>query len=1394
MASFSIDDVRETMTADVTAFLTRIEEASIRLSDATTPHPSGQPAPSFRAIEDAGHAIYGTSSLVGADSLAVSAKLIEELAVCGQEALELAAHHAERARRIASLALSGAAEMRGMLDLELDRRGDDAQWLAIDWQGRAQAVLTEPTLVTPPRNATTPAVPKPVTSMPPGDLEILGAVGEEDNDLRHATDVAEEAAPDFVFTDDAVPVATSPMMAFDDELQAVFQQEARECIVSLQGHLEALFGDPTDLVPARHLERLYHTLKGAAATVGLESVSAFAHQLQSRMQDVVERGARVTPELLELVVADTTLLLESAGLKGASFSPKRDEKAQSRGPADLRAGFREEVRIAYEESSAWIAQMSDDDGSFTDVRANLETLFHRLKGSALVVDARELSAEAARLQAECATGKPSRAELARGLARIAALAGVPGVPAVPAEHAPVIEADDDARATFALEARRICDEAEEIARSLEQSAQSGGLDTLETLGRLFHRLRGSALLIGETAIGEIATRLQAGCDGESMASMGPIHEGLQSIRDTLGGGSGPVAGSETLERHTLDAPDPELWQAFTQECAELLEAIDKTVLSLEESRAPEAELKKLLSPLHTLKGVVNTMGLTPTGKLLHRVEDFIDSLAAAKMLPPVRSIASFLLDVQAEVRRNLRQAKKGFVEVALAKLEARAARVLRSTSAKTSASRESRESESRQSQGESESRGDESASKATPERAFVRVATARLDGLMNLAGEAVVSRSRILSRVEALRALQLELGRGSRRLVETVEKFVEEHEFARMDAGAGTRAGSLALAAGAEWMSEPVASGSTRSTAKHGANGDAQDDSAWSAFGELELDRYQDIHILSRSLAELTNDFGEMYGQLAQGLGALTDDSDAFGGIVSGIQSEVTRARMVPLEVLYSRLRLPIRDAAHREEKEVRVVTEGEEVNLDKTIADGLFQPMLHLVRNAVAHGLEDAAGRARAGKQGTGVITLSARQELGQIILEVRDDGGGLDLVKLRDQGVALGLIPEGTDLDDPRVPELVFAAGLSTLTTARAVAGRGVGCDVVRRAVERLNGSAHVETTPGRGTRFVLTLPLTLAITKALLVEDAGQQFAIPLYFAERILDAHGLEIVESAGVRRVRLDGVWSPMQRLGALLGRHDAAATGPVVVLRIGTERTLLQVDAVRGQEEIVVKTLGSVLHGHPLFAGVTARGTGQMVLILDVPGLMESRTSRLQPMRKASPAAPMHGKMEKNEKFDKNEKNDKNDDAPASEPRRRKEKVEERSLASEQRKLRVMFVDDSLSVRKVAERALGAMGVEVTTAVDGLDALAKMREASFDLLFTDLEMPRMHGFELIRELRFIKAHQDLPIVVVTSRSGQKHQEQARILGANEYLTKPFTQQTLAAALEKWGRVREESAK
>jgi chemosensory pili system protein ChpA (sensor histidine kinase/response regulator) len=323
-------------------------------------------------------------------------------------------------------------------------------------------------------------------------------------------------------------------------------------------------------------------------------------------------------------------------------------------------------------------------------------------------------------------------------------------------------------------------------------------------------------------------------------------------------------------------------------------------------------------------------------------------------------------------------------------------------------------------------------------------------------------------------------------------------------------------------------------------------------------------------------------------------------------------------------------------------------------------------------------------------------------------------------------------------------------------------VGCDVVRRAVDRLNGALRVDSVRHHHTVFAITLPVTLAISRALLVRHAGETFAVPLYFTERIIDAREVELVESANHRRIDVDGAFVPVRSLGEFVS-GSTAADGPILLLQVGNQRLVVQVDEVLTQEEIVVKSLGSLLRGHPMFAGVTIRGTGETVLILDVPSITDralgrgtvARPGALPAPRIAPPVAVA---------------------APAV----------ELPAVDIDRPLHVLFVDDSVSVRKVAERALRGLGVEVTLASDGVDALDKLRGGRFDLVFTDLEMPRMHGYELIRELRFLPAYRAMPVVVVTSRSGKKHRDEAHALGASEYITKPFTSRSLAAALVKFG--------
>jgi chemosensory pili system protein ChpA (sensor histidine kinase/response regulator) len=1360
MASFSIDDVRDTLQGDITQLLSRIEE-SARVLARLPELPTSEEGPSFHAVGDQGHAIYGTSALVGAESLATSARCLEKLAGLGQEEVRLAAAHLANARRLADAAALGVNDMRQMLEHELAGRSEEAEWCAIEWQTRADDAIKGDLGRADPRDEETPAFAFT-------DVAEAAAVGAAKPEPAAAEPAAKGDEGDFDFED-------APAAGEDElrrELLQVFEQEARETVVALQGHFAALAAEPTSPSHLAPIERLFHTLKGAAATIGLGEIREDAGELQHRVEAMLESSAPMARESLEALVADANRMLARAKLPAITLGG--GEAARPSGPAgETRASFDKEARALTGEIAdlidALASAMNGQRGATLD---RIGAALHRLRGSALVVGEEAAAEEASRLEASCADGAATTAALTKGLARIVAALRIAPKRATPEETAAMREA----RAVFFEEARHIHADAAALAKDLAADGSAMADGTLAELAALLHRLKGSAAVVAHDGVASEAAALHAlASNGAAHSSVGAIKEGLARIAAMVGAEA--ASSSIAHERHEPSAKpvresvtvpaEPELWRAFTLECNDLLDALERETLDLEHSDTPKERVRALLRHYHTLKGVVNTMGLGPTGAVLHRAEDFLEEVIERPVLPSLRGIVSLLLQVQMDVRKNLRQAQHGYVETSLAAVDARATRLLGGSVVEDRSSRAPHSEASMHSQ-DSRSANDAASHGSVADgadRRFIKVATERLDVLMNLAGELVVSRSRLLSKVGMLRSLQSELGRGSKRLVETIDAFRRENEFANLD---GRKSGQGAQRA----ADVPPPPAILRKT------DDVAQPAAWSGFSDLELDRYDDVHVLSRSLAEITSDFQELYNQFQRGVATLTDDSDAFGGIISGIQNEVTRARMVPLEFLFARLRLPVRDAATREGKEVRVMTRGEDVSIDKTIADALFQPMLHLVRNAVAHGVEKSSAREAKGKNAAGTITLAARQESGQILLEVRDDGAGLDLEALRERGVQMGLISAEVPASDPSIKELIFAPQLSTQKDAGAVAGRGVGCDVVRRSVERLNGTIRVESERGRGTVFTVTLPLTLAITKALLVRHRQQVFALPLYFAERIIDAQEQRVVDSAGHRRIKLEDTFVPVRALGdVLLGDGHGSDDGPVVVLRVGDQRLTLQVDQVLGQEEIVVKNLGSLLAGHPLFAGVSIRGTGELVLIVDVPELVDARGSG---MRVATPAAP---------KARSTRESRESHDSVAGESAAEPPRADSSSSEPTRTRLRVLFVDDSLSVRKVAEMNLRALGVDVTLAVDGLDAMSKLREQTFDLVFTDLEMPRMHGYELIRELRFLPAYADLPILVVTSRSGQKHQEQAKALGATEYMTKPFTPQSLESALKRWGKIR-----
>jgi len=547
----------------------------------------------------------------------------------------------------------------------------------------------------------------------------------------------------------------------------------------------------------------------------------------------------------------------------------------------------------------------------------------------------------------------------------------------------------------------------------------------------------------------------------------------------------------------------------------------------------------------------------------------------------------------------------------------------------------------------------------------------------------------------------------------------------------------------------------------------AGDSSFWSEFSELEMDRYDDVNILSRSMAEISADVNEVLGQLGGFIGRVEGDIDEFTKLAHHLQDEITAARMVPIGTLYSRLSRAVRDAAKSADKIVELDLAGSETELDNNIIQQISDPLVHLLRNSVAHGIEFPAERAASGKQETGRVTLRAYHRGNHIYIEVEDDGRGIDYDRVRRTAIERGLVsPETADrLTERDLREMLFHPGFSTAASKTELAGRGVGLDVVRSNLNTLNGEIDIQSTTGQGTKFTLKVPLTLIISPALFVRCGTAHFALPLAVVEEIRRIRADEIEDVGGKLMTKVRDVVTEVFRLDTHLGLPTLEPVNGyfrMVVANADNRQIGLIVEDVLGKDEIVIKSLGEYLRRVKLFPGTTIAPDGSLILLIDLNRMVASEPSERRSLQATPSAARIF--------------------APGSAA------VAKGSIPSEaidrvQHERVIVVADDSISVRKFVGRMLEKSGYRVKLASDGLEAAELIAQHGCHLVITDLEMPRMTGYELMAQLRQSPTTRRIPVMVVTSRAGAKHRDRAMKEGAAAFLTKPVQEDQLIAAVE-----------
>ncbi len=788
--------------------------------------------------------------------------------------------------------------------------------------------------------------------------------------------------------------------------------------------------------------------------------------------------------------------------------------------------------------------------------------------------------------------------------------------------------------------------------------------------------------------------------------------------------SSPRAGSGFI--------DADLLEVFIDEAREILDHADGVLAQWHDAPTELVHVSELQRDLHTLKGGARIAGLMDVGDLAHAIETVLEKPAR---YASIRSAGPLIAALEAsfdQLHSLVQQVSQGQTpeypqatidrllglagehaladDAVLAAAVMPALKLVRTTPQPAAPSSTSTldlpellpemEEEVRSSQEQ------------------IRVRADLLDNLVNHAGEVAIYRSRLEQQVAGYRFNLVELEQTVARLrsqlrmleIETEAQIIARFQREHREAGIGV-------------------------------------------FDPLELDRFSQLQQYSRALAESVSDLVSIQNMLDE----LTRQAETLliqqSRVSSELQDGLLRTRMLPFDTMVPNLRRTLRQAAQEEGKSAQLYVEGAHGEMDRNLLDRIKAPFEHMLRNAIAHGIETPAERRKAGKPAEGSVHIQVAREATEVVIRVSDDGRGLDREAIRKRGIERGLLRANIKPTDNQLLSLITQPGFSTASKVTQLAGRGVGMDVVANEIKQLGGSLSIESDQGKGSTFVLRLPFTLAVTQAILVRIGEATFAIPMTSVQGVArvdqDDLAARLTEDEPSFQYGNEqyGIHDLAELLGLPPGLPAEGEQQPLLLTRAGDLRAAIRIDAVLGSREIVVKSVGPQISSVPGLLGATIMGDGSVLIILDLaPLVRHGITRRIQRLSDGLSAVQ----------------------APVIEEAR------VRPL--------VMVVDDSITMRKVTGRVLERHEYEVSTAKDGVDAVEKLHERVPDLMLLDIEMPRMDGYELATHMKADPRLRDVPIIMITSRSGDKHRQRAFDLGVDRYLGKPYQEAELLAQI------------
>ncbi|HSW64615.1 MAG TPA: hybrid sensor histidine kinase/response regulator [Dissulfurispiraceae bacterium] len=766
--------------------------------------------------------------------------------------------------------------------------------------------------------------------------------------------------------------------------------------------------------------------------------------------------------------------------------------------------------------------------------------------------------------------------------------------------------------------------------------------------------------------------------------------------------------------------EQELLEYFLLEAEEHLASLHKGIAELDPGADCEAAIEDVFRAAHTLKGSAAIVKLNVTSAIAHRMEDILEAIKereialsssaielVTSMFEAIGSIVGGLGKGKAEpedivdgfvkqadeflTRERVSAPEEPAADVAVPET-ASALRRLVSPVQATASERFDR--------------------RKAPDDGelyygnFIRIDIQKIETMLNLIGEVTIKKNYLVQRSREAQDIIEEITFAGNRLLKEVGDFSERYAYSYSPQGAEKHA-----------------------------------DIFFTGFGELEFDRYDESNIFSRKLQEITNDIHEGLKQLSSLYENYIQDVRAMDQDIRLLRSDISETRMIPVGRLFQRFNKAVKDMAKAHGKRVELKIQGGDTKIDRVVFERLFDPLMHIVRNAIAHGIEDAEARRELGKPEQGEIAFSATQEGNVIVIQVRDDGRGIDVDRLRQKAIKRGMIRENDDVTKEELFGLIFHAGFSTRDDVDMTSGRGIGMNAVRSQVSALSGVVEVDSEKDRFTVFKLYVPTTLAISNVVVFRSHNAEFAIPVTLMAEVTQLDIMDGLES-GHGSINYRGRRILVKSIADFFGssRIEDLLNKFVIICNISDKKVGIIVDTIIGQEETIIKPLNHFLDGLSIYSGMTISADGKVRFVINPVTLFEAD---LRPQ------------------FDIAEK------------------------LGEDLSPTILIVDDSLSVRKYVANFVESHGYRALAASNGHDALNILHGDKADLVITDLEMPVMHGYELIRRVRSIEYLRDTPIIVLTSRGTKKHRQMALDTGADDFLVKPFDENALSDVIARY---------